>query len=198
MTLLTLLVLMGGLDAGLSDAGVDAGTADAGVKFGPCRDKQTVCFSPLGACATTLVELMDRATKTLDIAIYAINFPPIVDAILRAKARGVVVRVITDSTQLGQAKQIEQLQRLAAVGVPMKRDTHRGVMHLKTTLVDRREFATGSFNYTNNAVLNNNENLFVWDCPRNAVLYQAEFDRMWSTFKDVVLPTADAGVKDAG
>jgi phosphatidylserine/phosphatidylglycerophosphate/cardiolipin synthase-like enzyme len=180
-----------------SDGGVDAGMMDAGVKLGPCREKQTVCFSPLGACAQALIDVMDRAMKTLDVAIYAINFPPIVDAVLRAKARGVTVRVITDSTQLGQAKQIEQLQRLAAVGIPMKRDTHTGVMHLKVTIADAREFSTGSFNYTNNAVLNNNENLFVWDCPKNAVLYQAEFDRMWSTFKDAVLP-ADAGVKDAG
>lgn len=181
-----------------SDGGVDAGTMDAGVKLGPCREKQTVCFSPLGLCAQALIDVMDRATKTLDVAIYAINFPPIVDAIVRAKARGVAVRIITDSTQMAQAKQVEQLQRLAAVGIPMKRDTHTGVMHLKVTIADAREFVTGSFNYTNNAVLNNNENLLAWDCPRNAVLFQAEFDRLWSTFKDVVIPLADAGVTDAG
>lgn len=171
-----------------TDGGLDAGTVDAGVKLGPCREKQTVCFSPVGACAVPLIEVMDRATKTLDVAIYAINFPPIVDAILRAKARGVVVRVITDSTQMAQTKQVEQLQRLAAAGIPMKRDTHTGVMHLKVTVADAREFATGSFNFTNNAVLNNNESLLVWECPRNAVLFQAEFDRLWGAFQDVVLP----------
>lgn len=174
-----------------ADGGTDAG-ADAGVKLGPCREKQTICFSPLGACAVPLIEAMDRATKTLDVAIYAINFPPIVDAILKAKARGVTVRLITDSTQMGQAKQLVQIQRLAAVGIPMKRDTHSGVMHLKVVVADSREFVTGSFNFTNNAVLNNNENLLVWECPRNAVQYQAEFDRLWGTFKDVVVP--DAGV----
>lgn len=171
-----------------ADGGVDAEVVDAGVKLGPCREKQTVCFSPSGGCSAPLIEAMDRATKTLDVAIYAINFPPIVDAIVRAKMRGVEVRVITDSTQMRQAKQLEQLQRLAAVGIPMKRDNHSGVMHLKVMIADSREFSTGSFNFTNNAVLNNNESLLVWECPRNAVLFQAEFDRLWGAFQDVVLP----------
>jgi phosphatidylserine/phosphatidylglycerophosphate/cardiolipin synthase-like enzyme len=101
--------------------------------------------------------------------------------------------MVLDTSQMGQAKEIEQLVRLKAAGVPMKRDTHSGIMHMKVLVADSREFLTGSFNFTNNATLNNNENVFAWDCPRNAVLYQAEFNRIWTSFKDAVIASPDAG-----
>lgn len=165
----------------------DGGSLDAGVKLGPCRDRQTICFSPLGRCHEVVIGVIDRAVSTLDIAIYSLNQPDIVDAIARAKARGVKVRMVLDSTQIASPKEVEQLKKL--VGIPMKRDNHAGIMHLKTAVVDQKEFVTGSFNWTNNATANNNENLLAWECPKNAVLYQADFDRLWATFKDV-----DAGV----
>lgn len=170
----------------------DGGT-DAGVKLGPCRDRQTICFSPLGRCHESVIGVIDRATTTLDVAIYSLNHAGIVDAILRAKQRGVRVRMVLDSSQMGQAKQVEQLIRLASAGIPMKRDNHSGIMHLKTVVADSREFVTGSFNFTNNAALNNNENVLAWDCPRNALLFQADFDRLWATFKDAVVSLSDAG-----
>jgi phosphatidylserine/phosphatidylglycerophosphate/cardiolipin synthase-like enzyme len=177
-----------------SDGGVDAGVLDAGVKLGPCREKQTVCFSPLGQCHLSVIDVIDRATASVDVAIYSLNHAGIVDALLRAKAKGRAVRVVLDSSQMGSTKEVEQLLRLQAAGIPLKRDTHSGIMHMKVVVVDGgREFVTGSFNFTNNASLNNNENVFAWDCPRNAALYQAEFDRMWSTFKPAVVSVADAG-----
>ena len=38
-----------------ADGGVDAGTP-----LGPCSTKQTICFSPLGACDKKLVALFDE------------------------------------------------------------------------------------------------------------------------------------------
>jgi len=212
-------------DAGKPDAGTskaDAGAVDAGkggVVFAappvvpavwtkspdggvlaPCALKQTFCFSPEGACDLQVVALIDRASTKLDIIIYSINRPSIVDAILRARARNVPVRIIVDASQIGEQREQPQLQRFIAAGIPLKRDTHQGVMHMKVVVVNEREFLTGSFNFTNNASENNDENLLIWDCQRNALVYATKFEQLWSKFKDAtesVMKGSDAGV-DAG
>ena len=183
MTMLTSLVLFAVLSA-------DGGT-DAGIVLGPCSTKQTICFSPLGACDKKLIALIDTATKTLEVLIYSVNLPEVADAITRAKARGVVVRMIVDSSQLAQAKEVPQIQKLADAGVPMKRDGHSGIMHMKVVIVDDTTFETGSFHYTNGAANLNTENMLIWSCPRNALVYKQEFERLWATFKPVIL---DGGV----
>lgn len=179
-------------------------TVDAGTPLGPCSTKQTICFSPIGKCDIPLVEMINKATKTLEVAIYAINRVEVVDAIIKAAARGVSVRMLLDTSQIGQDREANQLDRLMAAGVPMKRDTHSGSMHMKVAIVDDTWFSTGSFNFTTNASVNNNENLLIWSCPRNAILYRQEFDRLWRTFKDareqIQKSLGDAGVAvvDAG
>jgi len=181
--MLTALVLLAILSA-------DGGTAvptDAGISLGPCSIKQDICFSPLGACDKKLVALIDSAKKTLEVLIYSVNLPEVADAITRAKARGVTVRVIVDSTQLAQEKEVPQVKKLADAGVPMKRDGHSGIMHMKVVIVDDTIFETGSFNYTNGAANLNNENMLIWSCPRNALIYKQEFERLWLTFKPVIL-----------
>jgi len=212
-------------DAGKPDAGTskaDAGAVDAGkggVVFAappvvpavwtkspdggvlaPCSLKQTFCFSPEGACDLQVAALIDRATTKLDIIIYSINRPSIVDAILRARARNVPVRIIIDTSQVVEPRELPQLQKLLGAGVAMKRDTHQGIMHMKVVVVNEREFLTGSFNFTNNASENNDENLLIWDCQRNALMYGAKFEQLWAKFKDateMVMRGTDAGV-DAG
>lgn len=164
----------------------DGGT-DAGVVLGPCSTKQTICFSPLGACDKKLIALIDSAKKTLEVAIYSVNLPEVTDAIIRAQIRGVAVRMLLDSSQLTQSKEAPQIQKLADARVPMKRDGHSGVMHMKFVVIDDTWFETGSFNYTNGGANLNNENMLIWSCPRNALAYKQEFERLWALFRSVVV-----------
>jgi phosphatidylserine/phosphatidylglycerophosphate/cardiolipin synthase-like enzyme len=187
-TLLTLLILSVG-DGGVADAGA--------LSLGPCSTKQIICFSPLGKCDLQLVALIDKATKTLEVAIFSINRVGVVDALIRAKQRGVTVRMVVDTTQISQDKETDQLVRLLLAGIPIKRDTHNGYMHSKVVVVDDTWLATGSFNFTNNASDNNNENMLIWSCPRNALLYRQEFERLWLTFKDATEQVRKLAV-DAG
>jgi len=168
----------GGTDGGV-DAGVDAGTPVTAL--GPCKTVQTICFSPGNDCDVPLIAVLDSATKTLDIAIYSLNRIPIVDGILRAKARGVKVRMIVDVSQTGQPKEMVQLLRLKAANIPIKRDSHAGIMHLKLIVADSSTFSIGSFNFTDPAVQINDENIFVWTCPRNAVIYTKHFNELWDS-----------------
>ena len=200
----------GGTDAGLRlDAGAQSkaqlsppvlptfptSLSDGGA-FAACKQKQIICFSPEGDCDLQVVQLIDRAPAggALDIIIYSFNRDSIVTALLRARARSVRVRMIIDSSQIGDPKEQPQLRKLLAAGVPMKRDTHQGIMHDKVIVRDNQEFLTGSFNFTNNASENNDENMLIWDCQRLAVVYQTKFDALWAKFKDAT----DSVMKDGG
>ena len=56
-------------------------------------------FSPKRGAADTVVGFIDRCVDTVDAAVYAITHDEIADALIRAKARGVKVRVIMDNLQ---------------------------------------------------------------------------------------------------
>ena len=56
-------------------------------------------------CPAVLVNLYNSSTQTLDIAIYSLTYPSVVQAIKDAKARGVKVRVLSDKTQSAGATQ---------------------------------------------------------------------------------------------
>ena len=56
-------------------------------------------FSPGRGVAKVVIGFIDRCDKTIDAAVYAITHTGISDALIRAKRRGVDVRIITDKTQ---------------------------------------------------------------------------------------------------
>jgi phosphatidylserine/phosphatidylglycerophosphate/cardiolipin synthase-like enzyme len=126
-----------------------------------------------------LTAVMGGATKSLDIAIYSLTLPEIVQAIVAAKQRGVVVRVITDDSQAKGASQSTALRTLLDAGIPVKQNTHSGLMHLKVTIADRQVVTTGSFNYSNAASTVNDEVLVVLRDAGLAESWSQEFQRMW-------------------
>ncbi|MCC3375471.1 phospholipase D family protein [Cohnella sp. REN36] len=156
-----------------------------------------------------LVEVIDGARRTLDVAIYSLTYPDIVQAIKNAKKRGVDVRLVTDRIQSGGKSQQEALKLLGSAGIPIKINRHSGLMHLKMTVADREVATTGSFNYSKSASTTNDEMLVVVRNPEVAAAFADEFERMWKDDKGFetitpsiaqpgeVVPPADEGSKDA-
>ena len=52
-------------------------------------------------------------------------------------------------------------------------------MHHKFALVDSRVVITGSFNWTRQAIYNNNENVIISSNKKLVEPYVAEFERLW-------------------
>jgi len=99
--------------------------------------------------------------SNLDIAIYSLTHPTIVKAIGDAYKRGVKVRVITDKIQSAGATQKHAMNDLITVGIPIKIETHSGLMHLKCSIIDGKVATTGSYNYSKGASEDNDEMLVV-------------------------------------
>ena len=130
---------------------------------------------------------MQTAQKTLDVAVYDITHPKIVHEILVASKK-IKVRVVVDRKQSKGEHSLVDL--LIKGGAAVKFGKQRGIMHHKFTLVDGTRLETGSFNYSNNATNNNQENQIYLDDPTIVRRYTDRFEKMWSEGKAAELSIA--------
>ena len=102
-----------------------------------------------------VIAAIGAAATSVDIAAYDINLQSVTDALLAAKLRGVQVRVVTDTDNLGRSP----IAQLRSVGIPVTGDGRSALMHDKFIVVDGIIMFTGSWNPTDNDTWRNNNNL---------------------------------------
>jgi phosphatidylserine/phosphatidylglycerophosphate/cardiolipin synthase-like enzyme len=127
-----------------------------------------------------IVSIIGSAKSTLDIAIYSLTYPDIVQAIKDAQKRGVTVRLISDKLQSSGKSQVEALKILGSAGVPTKINKHSGLMHLKMIVADKKIATTGSFNFSKAATTDNDEVLLVIRNEETAKAFSDQFEKMWN------------------
>lgn len=130
-----------------------------------------------------MVAGLDQATAHVDVAMYAINRPSVVQAFNEAQHRCSCVRVISDATQSGGKAQKAALLQLAMTGIPIMVDQHNGIMHLKVVGVNLSVVYEGSYNETDPASTINDEVLFTIPSAEIAVAWHTEFETMWNDTK---------------
>jgi len=136
------------------------------------------CFSPLGHCDQVLVSWINAAERTVDGAIYGLTDEAIAQAMIRAKERGVRVRLVHDRTQAAGKRDVTDELTSAGVNVHVQRGSGGGILHDKFLIIDKKYVITGSFNWTNNAAKKNDENFVVLD--DDAPRFETEFERLWN------------------
>lgn len=114
-------------------------------------------------CAQNLIAEFDKANISIHILIYNINEPSIVDSLIRAKERGIEVKIGVDKTQYGQAGMKAEVQRMIDAGIETRiiDVASTGIMHNKIAIIDGKVVIIGSFNYTNNAQKYSKENILL-------------------------------------
>ncbi len=127
-----------------------------------------------------LLDVINSAKKSLDIAIYSFTDMDIANAIVNAKTRGVEVRVISDKECSTDSSQKKVLQLLINSNIEVKINKHSGLMHLKMTIADQSVATTGSFNYTKSAENENDEVFVVLRDANIAKDFDSQFNRMWN------------------
>ncbi|MBT9252650.1 MAG: hypothetical protein KM296_02995 [Brockia lithotrophica] len=126
------------------------------------------------------VALLDGARTRVDVAMYDLTNPAIADAILRARARGIPVRLITDARQSQGDRERGLLTALQKSGVDVRVNQHEGLMHLKLFLVDGEVAALGSYNATLAASRSNEELLAILGNPATVAELEQLFERTWA------------------
>lgn len=133
--------------------------------------------------APVLVGLYGDAKKNIDVAAYGLTHPQIVKALIDAHKRGIQVRVITDRQEVEGKTQKHAINTLLLAGVPVKINTHSGLMHLKLSVIDGQVATTGSYNYTTSASERNDEMMAVSQDQAFVKASQSEFERLWNDDK---------------
>jgi phosphatidylserine/phosphatidylglycerophosphate/cardiolipin synthase-like enzyme len=157
------------------------------------------CFAPpvTGSCdpLLTVLRTINDARTTIRIQMYTLTLHEIVSALVRAKRRGVDVRIIVDRGQLHQDRNDSvRVESLASAGVPILVDSVPGLMHNKVMVIDSETVLTGSFNYTWGAEHWNAENLVVLHDPALA----GEYLRNWNQRAAQSRPLIPSGAGSSG
>lgn len=134
-----------------------------------------------------LIEEIESAKSNLDVAIYSFTDKNVAEAIVSDKKRGVTVRMISDKECSGESSQKACLKIVKSAGIPIKINSHSGIMHLKVSIIDDSAVTTGSYNYTVSAQKKNDENLVVISDKTVTGEYEKEFERMWNDEKNFTL-----------
>jgi len=132
-----------------------------------------VCFSPEEDCAAFAARAVDNAEREILVGAYGLTTGSgIVEALVRAKGRGVDVRLIADKTTPCPAT--NGIEPLAAAGVPIWIDGQARIAHAKTMVIDEAVTLMGPMNWTRGAAANS-ENLNLVSSPAIAAAYAAHW-----------------------
>lgn len=159
---------------------VDALKVQETFSMTPAPMNEEVCFSPDENCDAKLVKFVMSAKESLDVAIYDINLDKLVHELLVA-GKKMKVRIIVDQRQSKGSHSLVGL--LLKAGALVKYGKQRSIFHNKFTIVDGKMIETGSYNYTNNATKNNQENQVYLTSPKIVARYKERFEKMWREAK---------------
>jgi len=116
---------------------------------------------------------------SVDLAVFDFDIPALTDALLRAAARGVVVRLVVDSENLDTPEVSEQTGRLQRAGIAVHFDRREPFMHHKFIVMDGVVTWMGSWNMTDNDTWRNNNNMLRFASRQIAADYTNEFGQMF-------------------
>ncbi|MGC8865890.1 MAG: phospholipase D-like domain-containing protein [Bacteroidales bacterium] len=135
-----------------------------------------------GTAPDTVIALIKKAKKSIDLAIYNMNIDQIGYALNQAKARGVRVRVIYDGSTSNSS--IYVLQGIPTLASPQ--GSSYSIMHNKFLVIDCDTdnaddawLLTGSMNFTTNQVTTDANNFLIIQDKSLALAYRMEFEEMW-------------------
>ncbi len=128
-----------------------------------------------GGVDTIIANDMLRAQSKVDIAAFDLDSEPMTAALIALQARGVRVRVVTDTDNV----ELESIAQLRRNKITVVEDERSAFMHNKFVIIDDRYVWMGSMNFTTNDVYCNNNNIVRFDAPALAANYSAEMDEMY-------------------
>ena len=144
---------------------------------------------------SVIVDNIDSANSTVDVAIYDLDLESIANALASAKQRGVAVRLITDNENTGAVNQ-PALSILTTNSIPWLDDradgsAGSGLQHNKFIVVDGSRVLTGSANFTHSDLhgdpdgsggylgIGNANNIVTIQSTSLATIYTTQFNLMW-------------------
>ena len=148
----------------------------------PAAGTIEVAFSPDEGGEALVVKVIDSARTELRVLSYSFTSAPVTAALLRARKRGVDIRLVADKknnvSEDRSGKARAALSALANAGADVRTISIYPIHHDKVIVADRQTVELGSFNYSDAAAHKNSENVLVnWGNPKLAEVYLQHFER---------------------
>lgn len=139
-----------------------------------------VGFSPEGSARALVLDSINHAQRSIDMMAYSFQSADIIQALVNAEKRGVVVRAVIDKKRNRGKVSQHAIAYATANGVNVRLDGHYHIQHDKVMIIDGDTLETGSFNFATSAEFANSENvLVIRGEPAVVAQYQAHFDSRW-------------------
>jgi phosphatidylserine/phosphatidylglycerophosphate/cardiolipin synthase-like enzyme len=144
----------------------------------PAGGSVEVAFSPDEGSEHLVLKVIDSAQSEIRMLSYSFTSAPVVEALIRARHRGVAVTLVADDKGNRATKSRAAMSALVNAGAEVRTISVYAIHHDKVIVVDRDTVELGSFNYSAQAAHANSENVLVnWHNPQLAAVYLAHFER---------------------
>jgi phosphatidylserine/phosphatidylglycerophosphate/cardiolipin synthase-like enzyme len=139
-------------------------------------------FAPEDKVAEKIIPRLQRAQKTIDFMAFSFTDDNIGKAVMDRATAGVKVRGVFETT--GSETQYSEYGAMKAAKLDVWQDGNAYLMHHKVFIVDEQTVIFGSFNFSQNAENENDENLLIVDDVSLAQAFEAEFARVYEQAKN--------------
>lgn len=146
-------------------------------------------FSPTDHVMERLIQYVQDAQKSVHFMAFTYTDKDLANAMIAQAQAGLDVQGVIENRASSQGA----LPVLFCAGVPVKTDGNKYTMHHKVIIIDGKIVVTGSFNFTNAADHDNDDNIIVLHSPAAAQLYEQEYQTVNAAGQ--APPTADVKCK---
>lgn len=133
-----------------------------------------------------LLQLIDNAREEILLALYSFTEDNLGAAVIRAAARGCIVRVLLDTG--AETADGGECCKLVSARIPVEVERTGAFFHHKFAVIDSHWVVTGSWNWSKAAAEVNFENTVILDCSNVAAVYIAEFSSLWADSTHFITP----------
>lgn len=143
----------------------------------------SVYFSPTDSTIEkVIVPMIDNSRKYIYMPVFLITDKRLAAAIIKAKDRGVDVKIIVDATNAAGKYSKHRLFRQH--GIQVKTENFAGKLHSKSIIIDDKYTVIGSMNFSKSGEHKNDENLIVIKDSSIAKFYKVFFLYLWKRIND--------------
>lgn len=154
----------------------------------PFEGSWQVCFTPNQACQKLIVQQINDAKESILIQAYSFTDKDIIEALIKAKHRGIQVSVLLDYSNL-KAK-YSGLNEILTHQITVRIDKLPGIAHNKIIIIDNHILIGGSYNFSKGAYKRNAENVMIIHDKPLASEYINNWQKRWE------LSTAPGDIKN--
>ena len=138
-----------------------------------------VYFSLYDNPESIIIKNIDDAKEFINIAMYTFTDREIAQAIIRARDRGVDIKIYLDRSQVNaKYSKSRYFVNNGIEGIRISSNNY--IMHNKFAVIDNKIVITGSYNWAASAGERNDENLLLIDDKNIVKKYQNQFNNLWN------------------